>query len=150
MVVARSGARTQGDGSAYLAGGDVNVCSRGGQHFFCVGPGSHRLVHDRGALCSQPGEEHRGLHLCAGHGQRVLDALKTTTAHGQWWEAATLAAVDPGAHQPERYRHPVHRPLGDRRVALQYRQPVDGGDEPGQQADPGARVTYVDEVFGLN
>ena len=51
-------------------------------------------------------------------GQRVLDALEAAAAHGQWWEAATLAPVDPGAHQPERYRHPVHRPLGDRRVAL--------------------------------
>ena len=74
---------------------------------------------------------------------------KVATADRQRRETASLAPVDPGAHQAEWHRHPFHRPLGNGGVALEYRQAVDSRDEPGKQADPGARIAHVQEVLGL-
>ena len=84
-----------------------------------------------------------------GYRERVLDALEAAAPHGQRREAAVLPAVDLSAHEPERYCHPVHRPPGDRGVALEHGEPINSRDEAGQQADAGAGITDVDEVLGL-
>ena len=54
-----------------------------------------------------------------------------------------------GAHQPQRPGHPVHRPAGDRLVAAEDGEPVEGRAQAGQQPDGGAGVADVDDVVGL-
>ena len=70
-------------------------------------------------------------------------------AHHERGQAAVAAAVDAGPHLPQRVGDAVHGPAGDRLVALQDRQPVEGGHIPGQQADPGARVPHIQHPVRL-
>ena len=48
-------------------------------------------------------------------------------------------------HRPQRLGHPVHGPAGDRGVAGQHGQAVDGRGPAGQQPDPGPGVADVDD-----
>jgi hypothetical protein len=133
-----------GTGTAHL-----DVGAGGGQHFFGVGSCRHGFVHGRGALSTEAGQEDRRFHLGTRHRQRVLGAPQAPAPYRQRRQAALVAAIDARPHEPQGDRHPVHGPAGDRGVALQDGEAVDGGHEPGQQPDAGARVSHVDDRIRL-
>ena len=119
------------------------------QHLLGVGPGADLLPHHRLALGAEAGEQDRRLHLGAGHRHGVVDAVEVAAVDDQGRQAASVPAVDAGAHQPQRPGHPVHRPAGDGLVAGQHGHPVERGAQAGQQPDGGARVADVDDAVGL-
>ena len=73
--VDRTGLQYDGGTGTRSIFGDVDTCPCGRQHFFgmgACGTGSCTVV---GPSAPRPGEQHRRLHLSAGYGKRVIDAL---------------------------------------------------------------------------
>ncbi len=123
-----------------------DVGAAGRQHLLGVPPRRQLLANRRLPLGGQAGEQDRAFDLGARHGQAVVDAPQRATADHEGREAPALAPVDPGPHLPQRLRHPIHGPAGDRPVAGEDAQAVQGRGPSGEQADGRPRVAHIDRA----
>ena len=102
------------------------------------------LGHRGLAVGEQAGEQHARLHLGARDRQPVVDPAQRRRATLQRRQAA-VAALDLGAHQPQRLGDAVDRAPADRLVAVERPlAPRLPGEPAGEQPQQGARVADVD------
>ena len=115
-----------------------------GQHALGVVAGGRRLAHAGLAFGIEPGEQQARLHLGAGHGHVVGDALELLAAVDLQRRAAALGGVDPGAHQPQRVGHATHGALGQRGVADQFGIEGLARQQAGEQTHGGTGIAHVE------
>ena len=99
------------------------------QQPFGVVAGGNGLLRDRGPFGPERREQHGGLDLGARHREPIPDASEAAAPKDH--RRAPARRLHPGAHQPERFGHPLHR------TAEQLRIPGQPG--PHGRAGHGAR-----------
>ena len=106
-----------------------------------------RLDDRRLALGVEPGEEDRRLDLRARDRQLVGDRAQRPALDPE--RQVPVVGLDAGAHAAERLGDPLHRPAAERGVAGELELlPLLAREDPGEEADEGARVGAVDRPAG--
>ncbi len=100
------------------------------------------LVDAHALGCIEAGQQHRALHLGAGHRQAVGQTVQRRGPHVQ--RRVALFRLDVGAHLLQRLGDAAHRPPAQLFAAVEHRGERLPGHHPGQQTDGRARVAAVE------
>ena len=102
------------------------------------------------AACIQASKQHRRFDLRRSDGRAVEDRRRIERAAQRDRAASALRFLDHlRAHQQQRIEHAPHRPLAQRRIAVEGRDESVAADHPHHQPRAGARVAEVERPAWL-
>ena len=140
-----------GQGDDIALGRLFHMNRRAEAHEHPLGMIARRFAFDHHGLARrvQPGQQHGGFHLGAGHGRGIAHRNRICGPHHRHRQPPAAAPIGARAEQRQRIGHAAHRALAQGCVTREGRGHRRGGHAAHDQPHAGAGIAAVDHIGGF-